>query len=160
MRPPIQSVKHIVQHAGVAVAQGVNTPFVEVTAVKDYEGSPIECPVGAVIKAIYVEAWILSDTTAFGNCVLSVEKRKGGQVAMTAGQSTTLDSYPNKANIFYVTQGLTPPNTSNPMPFIRQWIKIPKGKQRMALGDSISVNIGAIVLQLEVCGLSIYKHYT
>ncbi len=160
MRPVIQSIKHINQHHATAVAQGAVTTFDEAIAVKDYTGSAVNVPVGAVVKAIYVEMWVLSDTSAFGNVVVTVEKRKAGQVSMTAAQSTALDSYPNKANVFYTTEGLTPPNVANPMPFIRGWIKIPKGKQRMALGDTICVNVSAVVIQQEICGLSIYKHYT
>ncbi len=160
MKQPIQSVKHILQHQAVTTAQGAVSFLQTVEAVKDYTGVANECPVGAVVKAVYVEVWILSDTTAFGNVNITVEKKNNAATNMTAAQSTTLDAYPNKAQILYTTQGLTSPNTANPTPFIRQWIAIPKGKQRMALGDTIGVNISAIVLALEACGMQIFKHYT
>ncbi len=160
MRAVIQTVKHILQHQAGTVAQGAVNPYATVTATKAYAGSSVECPVGAVIKAVYVELWVLSDTTAFGNIIVTVEKRVAAATAMTAAQSTALDAYPNKNNIFYSTQGLTPPNTANPVPFIRQWIRIPKGKQRMSLGDVIVVTIGGIVNAQEFCGLTILKHRT
>lgn len=80
--------------------------------------------------------------------------------AMTFTNSATLDSYSNKKNVLYTTQGLTPDANGNPIPFVRQWFKIPKGKQRFGLTDSLVLNISANVEDVTHCGLMIYKEQT
>ncbi len=160
MKPVIQSVKHITQHNAGTVAQGAIGVLIFVDTVKDYAGVVNEVPVGSLVKAIYVEMWCLSDAATFGNVSITLEKVPNDSTKMTTAQSTNLDAYPNKHNILYTTQGLTAPSGANPTPFLRGWFKIPKGKQRMALGDQIVLNISSIVQAIEFCGLSIYKSYT
>ncbi len=160
MKQIIQSVKHILQHPALTAAQGTVNNIVIAKAVKDYTGVANEVPVGAAVKAVYIEMWILGDAQQFGNVVVAFEKLTNDAAFMSAAQSTSLDSYPNKKNILYTTQGLTPGADSNPVPFMRAWYKVPKGKQRIALGDTLVLNIGAIVNAIEGCGLTIYKHYT
>ncbi len=160
MKAQIHSVKHITQHNAGTAAQGAVTLLTLASAVKDYTGVVNTVPVGALVKAVYIELWVLSDASTFGNMNITFEKVPNNGTNMTAAQSTSLDAYPNKANVLYTTQGITAPNGANPTPFLREWHKVPKGKQRMALGDSLVVNISAIVAALEFCGMTIYKHYT
>jgi len=79
---------------------------------------------------------------------------------MNYANSIALDSYVNKKNILYTTMGLVGPNDEQPLPIIRQWFKIPKGKQRMGSNDTIKLNISAITNGLNYCGFSTNKEYT
>jgi len=57
----------------------------------------------------------------------------------------------------YTTQGLTSEQNANAVPIIRQWFKIPKGKQRFGLGDQMVLNISAAQEGVENCGMFIFK---
>ncbi len=160
IRPPIHSVKHIQQFTAVEILQQTTSQLSLSQAEKDYTGAENRVPVGAVVKAIYVELWVIASANGVGNMSLSLEKLPGTAPSQTLGDATDLDTYANKANILYVTQGLTAEQNGNPIPFMRGWFKIPKGKQRQALGDRIVINVTAFVEGLELCGLVIYKHYT
>ncbi len=158
MRPIIVTEKHIVQHSIFTVAAGAitkkNIAICVAVAAKD---SPGEVDIGSRISAIYVEMWINSNAAAIGSCNITLEKLVAGGTAMTFTQSNNLSTYPNKKNIFYTTQGLSPSESGNPRLGIGGWFKIPKGKQRMGLGDIFAVNISAITGGIEACGFEIFK---
>ncbi len=80
--------------------------------------------------------------------------------AMTFTNSATLDSYTNKKNLLYITQGVSPDANGNPVPVLRQWFKIPKGKQRFGLADALILNLSANVEDMTHCGVFIYKEQT
>lgn len=112
---------------------------------------------GCTISAVFVEMWVTSDDSAQGSTVVSLEKRPSLSPQMTYAQSQALNSYSNKRNVFFTSQGLTPPNVQSGIPFIRQWFKIPKGKQRMGLGDLITLNISGITNGANYCGFFTFK---
>ena len=157
MRPIIHSKKHINQFTLTNVAFGTSLPANVAVAVENPSGVAEEVEVGSQVKAVYVEFWLIGDDNTVSTHVLTVEKRVAGQDAMTHIQSLTLHTYPNKKNIFYTTQGILGDMNTNPIPVVRQWIKIPKGKQRMGLGDRIVVNFSAITGDHQLCGETIYK---
>ncbi len=116
-----------------------------------------------MLKAIFVEIWLISaaNTVPSATFVLMCEKAESAAPAPTFTNMTTLDSYANKKNVFYTTQGLVAIANSNPSPLIRTWIKVPKSKGRFGLDDRFRVNIAAIGGQnLVGCGLTIYKSYS
>ncbi len=118
--------------------------------------------VGAIVKAVHVELWYLSSAAQPTFQVSTVEKLVGGSGSATSGQMSDLNTYPNKKNIFETSQGLVGDSNSNPMPVFKHWIKIPKGKQRMGLGDAIVINVaarGEANNDVEICGMYIYKEY-
>ncbi len=160
--PPINTTKHILNHPVFSVASAAITEIVEINA------TPVQSVTnandvrsGAVIKAIYIEAWIHSgNDTSAATFAITVEKRKGGQSPMTVAQSLNMMAYPNKSNILYTTQGIVGAgNTTNPVPILKQWIAIPKGKQRFAFDDELVVNYHSISVGISVCGVTIYKEY-
>jgi len=158
MRPPINSEKHIVQ---VPIFTVTETNIAN-TVLVNAEASPSassDVRVGAVVKAVFVEIWIVASAMTIGSFTLSIEKLVGGKSPLNAGQSAALHSYANKKNIFYTTQGLIGDQNTNPVPLLRQWIKIPKGKQRFGLGDSLQMNLLANVENIDACGISIFKEY-
>ena len=115
--------------------------------------------VGTEIKAVWCEIWLIGDTNNIGSQVLIVEKIQGGAGGIGFANLANLDAYANKRNIFYETMGLIGDSNSNPIPVIRQWVKIPKGKQRFAQGDSLRIGISAQAGDINRCGETIYKAY-
>lgn len=160
MKNPIQSVKHIINvtPSTVGLATLAQLQLALGTLVGDVDASS-EVPVGAKIAAVYLELWVTSDDAAQGSVTVNLEKTSNQMTAMTYANSIALDSYLNKKNVFYVTQGLTPPNVQSGIPFVRQWVKIPKGKQRFGLGDKLALNVSGISNGAVYCGVIIYKYY-
>ncbi len=161
MLAPIQTEKHYVHHPNASVASGAISvvPVVVSVAVASKDASN-EVEEGSIIKAVHVELWCSStSTSAQGIQNLSIEKIMGGQVEMTFAQSVNLGAYPNKKNLLYTTQGLTPVLTASPLPLVRQWFAIPKGKQRFGLGDRLVIDISATGQASQFCGRFLYKEY-
>ncbi len=164
MKAPINSNKHIVQTSLTSVAEST---LVNITIVNSLEtvtpANASHVTQGAVVKAVYLEYWVMSEGAqpTFGN--LTVEKLPGTSTDMTFNDSADLYSYQNKKNILFTTQGLIGDSNSNPIPIMRQWVKIPKGKQRFGLGDRLKVNVSCLNptagAGIEVCGTAIYKEY-
>ncbi len=162
MQAPINSIKHYVHETNIGIATGTIKNIEEILAVvAPANALPFQVIEGSVIKAIYLEFWLSSNgasgtETQFN---LTVEKKREAEADMTFGQSAALGAYPNKKNILYTSQGIVNSNAvSGTVPIIRQYILIPKGKQRFGLGDQLMVNISAIGA-LQFCGISTYKEY-
>ncbi len=159
MKPIIHSQKHYVQQSRSTVVTVSKLTIDLVLAVKTADVDLVdEVEEGALVKAVFVELWLL-DSANDGSFIVCLEKKVGGIANMSFGQQNALGTYKNKKNILYTTQGLTPNNgVGNPVPIIRQWFKIPKGKQRFGLGDELVLNIcnnGGN--DMFFCGFSTYK---
>ncbi len=159
MKPVVHSTKHYVQQsrsqvATVAIAEISIAQAVVVTSANLVS----EVVEGSNVRAIFVEMWLL-DSSNDGSFIVNLWKRPGGNAAMTFASSNALGTFPSKRNVIYVTQGLSANNgVGNPVPIIRQWFKIPKSMQRMALGDHWVLNITNNGLNnLEFCGFFTYK---
>ncbi len=162
MRAPIVSRKHIVQKSEFSVVSASVTSQIIVRSVAIQDVDILtEVQEGSVIKAVYIEMWLLGKGAIQSTFVVILEKVPAGAAAPTFTQMTTLDAYPNKKNILFTSQGLVGDLDSNPTPVLRQWLKIPKGKQRFGLEDELRLNIAALgANDLNGCGLFIYKSYT
>ncbi len=160
MKPPIVSRKHIVQHTITQVTTATVTSLEEVRGVHVQDVNLAQEVIeGSVIKAVYIELWLLG-TFNEGSYVLCVEKSESGNPNPTFTEMTTLDSYENKKNILFTSQGLIGEDNTNPTPVLRQWLKIPKGKQRFGYQDKFKINIAAIGPEdVQFCGLTIFKSY-
>lgn len=163
MRAPIVSRKHIIQHPefNVVTATVLTHTEVESVAIQNVNAAH-EVVEGSVVKAIFVELWLLcASSLAEGSFVLIVEKSQAGQGNPSFATMTTLDAYVNKKNILFTSQGLVAEGgVGNPTPVLRQWIKIPKGKQRFGINDKIRIHIAALgSLDISGCGMTIYKSY-
>ncbi len=164
MLAPINTEKHIKQISLTPVAIGAvgGEELVKAVAVAD-KNLVKEVRQGAVVKAIYIELWIQSAVdTGLGQVTAIVEKTSLDDVGATATDFVTgLFAYNNKKNILYTTQGLTPTlTTNNPQNFLKGWLKIPKGKQRFGLGDTLQLRIHALGEALQFCGVAIFKEYS
>ena len=160
VRPVINSRKHYrqVTLASAEMATINQESIVLVTQSVD-EGLASQVSAGTVIKAVFVELWLLATSQQPATFVVSLEKISSGGPAQSFANSVNLHQYNNKKNILYTTQGLIGDANSNPTPVMRQWYAIPKGKQRFGLGDSLVLNISSITDDTQYCGLFIFKSY-
>ncbi len=164
MLPVINSRKHYVQTFATSIgsAATVNVQIVH-AVVASSVSDPTEVLEGSVVKAIYVELWAIGNGTegvsSFFN--VNVEKVTSGGTPMTNAQALALMTYPSKKNILYTTQGVLGSDIGAPaIPLMRQWIAIPKGKQRFGLGDKFFINISNVgTVAYQVCGVYVYKEY-
>ncbi len=161
MRPVISSRKHIVQHTITQVPTGTVTTLADIKGehVQDVN-SASEVVEGSVVKAVFLEYWIIG-TFGLGSFLCIVEKSEAGNPNPIFTEMTTLDNYENKKNILFTSQGLMAEDNQNPTPVLRQWIKIPKGKQRFGLDDKFRINFASLGAEdLQFCGFTLYKSYT
>ncbi len=158
VRPIINSEKKIIQHSLATAGFGTSVT-INIADGTETPSSANQISVGSVVKAVFMELWVMSAGAQPGATTVIVEKLPGSSANITAGEMASLNTYRNKKNIFYTTQGLVGDSNTNPAPLFRQWIKIPKGKQRFGLGDRLQFTILGLVDDIEFCGLSIYKVY-
>ncbi len=157
MKPQVHTRKHYVQQTLSTVLAGANLNINIATAVEATTANDkTEVIAGSTISAVYIEMWVRAGDTSPGNSLLTFYKFDAGQ-ALSFAEQIDLHSYNQKNNIFYHTQGLTNDQDADAIPFIRQWFKIPKGKQRMALGSGLKLAIAAQALDNIICGHFVYK---
>ncbi len=164
MRPVIKSKKHVVQISQANVGQAAVVSTVLVTAVEATGNLPDHVEEGAIVKSCYVEFWVSQDSASVvGSYTVILYKDPGGTNAATSAQMAALHDYSNKKNILFTAQGLLTPNDGGQVPVLRSWYKIPKGKQRFGLTDRLILairNNNATAIDINFCGLAIYKEYT
>ncbi len=160
MRAVINSEKRIVQHTLGNVLTGTvgNIPIV-ICLQDPASSSATNVGPGTVVKAVYVELWILGAGAQIATFTAILHKLTSGADNPNSTDMGNLTGWANKKNILETHQGIAGDNNSNPIPHFRGWIKIPKGKQRFGLGDSLNISIKAISDEVEFCGVSIYKAY-
>ncbi len=164
MRAPIKSKKHIVQISQATVAQAAVVDTILVDSKEATSTVPTDVEEGAIVKACYVEFWVSQDSASVvGSYTIILTKIPGGNAPPLTTNLAALHDYSNKKNILFTAQGLLTPNDGGQVPVIRGWYKIPKGKQRFGLADRLSVTIrnnNATAIDINFCGLAIYKEYT
>ncbi len=160
VRPMVHSTKHYVQQSiGTSVPGTLtNTNIVSAVdvAAKDLVSEVEE---GSSVKAVYIEMWLRSAATSAASFTFIVYKRIQNGAFADATEMAALGDYDNKKNVLFTSQGLLNDVDSTAMSVIRGWIKIPKGKQRMGLGDNITWTLSAIGQSINFCGFQIYKEY-
>ncbi len=165
MLAPIVSVKHYVHlnTGAIAASTLLVHPIVDAVTVATAGANSQDVTEGSVVKAVHIELWCVNNgtETQTSQFDIVVEKLPTSAPDMTFAQISNLGAYPNKKNILYTTQGILGAATSgSPLPMLKFWLLIPKGKQRFGLGDKLVVNIanfGAPTMQR--CGLTTYKEY-
>ncbi len=160
VRPTVNSVKHYNQFSPTTIVAGAisNLSIIDAVALVDVSDAD-EVREGAIIKAVYIEIWLTSDDAAQASFQAILEKIPAGATPPTFSIANSLTAYDNKKNIFYVTRGLGSTTTGTPIPVIRGWYKIPKGKQRFGLGDTLRLDLSAIANGLTFCGFFLFKEY-
>ncbi len=164
MRAVIHSKKHIKQISQSTVAQAAVATTTLVNAAEAGSTTPAGVIEGATVKACYVEFWVSQDSASVvGSYTVILFKQPGDSTGISTGEAAALHDWNNKKNILFTGQGLLTPNDGGQVPVLRQWYKIPKGKQRFGLGDKLQLTIrnnNLTAIDLNFCGLAIFKEYT
>ncbi len=163
MRPIIHSRKHYVQVTSSLLQEAALSSNLIAQAIEGAPSSPTDVEEGASVKAVFVEMWVQSlSASAVGSFTAIIVKNPGGVNAPTGTDMAALHDWDNKKNILYTTQGLTPTTDSGVLNLYKGFIKIPKGKQRMGLGDKLQMFIrnNDAVNDLQLCGFFTFKEYT
>ncbi len=161
MRAQVNSEKHFNPQSLTTINENTASSFVIIDTVSD-PTTAAHVRVGASIKAVWLEMWFLGSSAQPVVQISTIEKTSGGQPQPTSAQMSDLHNYPNKKNIFKTSQGLIGEANANPTPVWREWIAIPKGKQRFGLGDRILFTVaarGEANNDVEICGMRIFKEY-
>ncbi len=162
MLAPIVSRKHYAYRTNTAVASGaaVTTTLVD-AVVAPAQTAATNVVEGAVVKAVYCEFWVKSNASAGTDTQfdLYIYKTPAGATAMTFAETVNAGAFLNKKNILYSTQGVIGDLTTQAIPLIREWIKIPKGKQRFGLGDKFHVTFSTTGDAAQFCGFVTFKEY-
>ncbi len=162
MRSPINSVKHYVVNTNADTASAaIRNMAIAATVVNTaLPVNTVDVQEGSIIKAIYLEYWCngrgAAASTQFS---AAFYKQQGGTNAMAVADLLNPMAYDNKKNIIYFTQGVLAQTGSQSVPLIRQWFKIPKGKQRMGVGDIWKLAMTATGETIANCGFATYKEY-
>ncbi len=161
MRPVIHSKKHYVQMSlgNVAVANRTIIDLITVVANPTVVDQVEE---GASVKAIFIELWLLNESTA-GSEIVTISKQIDGASGPGFSEMVALGTWTGKKNIFFTHQGLSGNDSvGNPSVVLRNWIKIPKSKQRFGLGDALRLTIAnpTVGSELLFCGFATYKEYS
>ncbi len=162
MLAPIVSVKHYVQLQNTQIVSGGILQF----SIAEGQLAPAvatndEVTVGSIVKATFIEMWCLSEGASGSNTqfLITLEKIQSGGTPMTHAQSLSLNAYPNKKNILYFTQGVLSGEDTGSVPLLRQWFKIPKGKQRFGQDDTLVLNLSILGNSCRLCGFATYKEF-
>ncbi len=161
VRPMVHSTKHYVQFPFNDVATSTREINLVVSAVSVGDKNlASEVEEGSSVKAIFVEMW-LQNSGVDGTFILTISKDLGNDNGPSFAEMASLGTYDNKKNVLYTTEGLTSNDgVSGPVNVLRNWIKIPKSKQRFGLGDRININIANVSAgDLHRCGFTTYKEY-
>ncbi len=162
MRPPIHSQKHYVQFPISDITTGIKGSLQIAKSVATVDKNlASEVEEGSIIKAVYVELWLLNDGNDGEFIAVLVKDTKDGN-GPSFSELASLNTYVNKKNVLFTTQGLTQNDgVTGPIPVMRGFYKIPKSKQRFGLGDTLNLTIANVSAgNLQRCGFTTYKEYT
>ncbi len=159
MRPLIHSVKHYVQATLTTVTAAAEVSF-DIITVSEAPTANDQVEEGANVKACYVELWIEGTVTNqfFTVCLW---KAPTGQADMSITNMANLGNFSGKKNILFTSQGLAGNDgVGGPLPIMRGWYKIPKGKSRFGAGDRLVLQVASRGdNSLNFCGFATYKEY-
>ncbi len=162
MLAPLITIKHYVNIENAQVTSGSVRQIELVQSVgQTAVANASDVVEGSIVKTVYIELWVKSFAPAGTDTKfqLVVEKVPAGATPITFTQMNNLMTYPNKKNVFYVSQGVLGDLSTQSIPIVRQWFMIPKGKQRFGLDDEFIVSVSATAEILQTCGLAIFKEW-
>ncbi len=165
MLAPITSVKHYIAQTNVSTATGalINLVLVNAVPVGNAHAATADVTEGSVIKAVHLDFWScqIGAVTTTLQFTAILEKVVAGQAAATVTDLLNLQAYDNKKNILTSFQGnmSSIQGGANPTTYMQGWFKIPKGKQRFGIGDSLVISSTQVGQTHNICGLATYKEY-
>ncbi len=160
MLAPIVTEKHYQQNSVFTVAAGAVGTQDVVRAVKVLNKNlDFEVEEGNIVKAVYLEYWVSTNDTTPGSVIFTVEKLPAAAALPNSTTMADLGSYTNKKNILFTFMGLTNSISNTVIPVIKNWLLIPKGKQRFGLDDRLVLSWMSQTGTLKVCGFATFKEH-
>jgi len=160
VRPMVHSHKHYVQFSISTVIGGAaDTLTIARSVAVQSKDSVEEVEEGSSLKAVYVELWARAGSTTPASGQMIIYKQIADASDPSTADMAALGTWDNKRNIFYTTMGLFNDQDADAIALFKGWVKIPKGKQRMALGDEMKITVFSPTIDLQICGFSTYKEY-
>ncbi len=152
----IHSRKEIVDSVNLAVAAGTNTAIVVATAVNDYTGTVGTVEVGSVIKSVYVFFQIITADGGDANSDWYFIKKPAGVTLPVPG---AVGGDPARKYVLHEEKGIPGSSLDGAYPLtFKGVIRIPRGRQRMAEGDTIQCRFRSADIHNQ-CAKFIYKVY-
>ncbi len=121
--------------------------------------APTNVAAGTVVKAVFVEMWYLGTGQQPPTMTVILHKVSSGGTDPDSTEMGNLNAWENKKNILATHQGIVGDANANPVPMFREWIAIPKGKQRFGLGDRLVLSAKSITDEVQFCGHFVFKAY-
>ncbi len=150
----INSRKEIVDSTLLAVAAATPTQVPIATVVNDYTGAVGTVPVGTTIKSVYLFVQGISDGTGIANIDWFIMKSPDIIVNPIPGAT---GGNTGRKYILHEEKGIPGNNSDGAYPAtFKGVIRIPRGRQRMAEGDSIIIAIRGTDIS-SWCIKAIYK---
>ncbi len=160
VRPMVHSTKHYIQQSIGTVVVGTNEDLLFAQGVDTAAKTALNhVEEGSSIKAVYIELWIRSAATAAASFTFIICKRPSGTNSPSETDLAALGNWDNKKNILFTSQGLVNDVDSSALNLYKGWVKIPKSKQRMGLGDQLSWHLRTVGQSINFCGFVTYKEY-
>ncbi len=157
----VHSTKHYVQYSlATTIGGAVQSQTICVAVDVGAKNVANEVEEGNSVKAIYLELWVRAGDTVGSSGQFIIYKKQSDSTNPSATDMAALGDWDNKRNIFYTTMGLFNDQDADAIMVYKGWLKIPKGKQRMALGDSLKWAIFTPTIDLHTCGFTTYKEYS
>ncbi len=158
----VNSIKHYVQTANGTIASGaIGTVSLVKAEVAPANAAVADVLEGSIVKAIYIEMWMIGNGADGSDTQFNyiIYKLPSGLASPTYTNILNLQAWDNKKNVFFHSQGVIGDAQTQAIPVYRQWLKIPKGKQRMGAGDRIAFAVAATGQTINRCGFATYKEY-
>ncbi len=166
---PVQSLKHIVDIATVAVPAGVVSvaPLIIATADPDL-ATVAEVQDGSTVNSVYLRIEMIHNSgtwTTLPRVYMYVIKDPGND--LTKPYPASAGSGDTKRFIIHqemmMTTGVSADANSFPRTFFNGVIKIPRGYRRFGYGDRLSIiyslDVAETTATVSVCSQAIYKEY-
>jgi len=158
---PIVSNKEIIDGVFLIVVGGVTTDITLASTINTYAGTVGTCPHGTKILGFYLDASIMNVDNIVGRTDWYLCKVNGGQSitnyptpGSTGGNQLRKLIFHEEKGIFQGTATTGGGNASRG----RQFIRIPRGYQRMGEGDKWIIRVGSSE-NYSYCLKAIYKWY-
>ncbi len=159
---PIVSNKEIVDAAIILTPGGTETTINLAVAVNSYTGVVGQCPLGARILGFYLESSYNLGQNIVGRFDWYLCKRKAGRLFVDFPTAGATGGAPLRKDIFHERKGIldggNATNVGGQTAKSVEFVKIPKGFQRMGEGDVWSIIMGASTIY-SFCLKCIYKWY-
>ena len=155
---PVHTKKHYVTLSGSANANAISQLTI---AAGDSTNNRSGVERGAHVKNIYLEFWVSSHDTSVSAAdffAVMVAKYEAGDAGPTATNLVDPGGWHNRKNILFYSRGLHS-SVQTPVPVLRNWIKIPRGKSRLGEDDVLALHVTSNK-SYAYCGFTTYKEYS